>query len=116
MKNQLHKKFSFIKKNRLSNNYDFENVLKNGKHFKCEFFALKILKNNLEYSRLGIRINKKIGNSVKRNKIKRIIREIFRINKNEFNENIDIVVIPYSNILSANFDTIREEFLKFLSH
>lgn len=115
MKNQSHKKFSFFKKNRLSNNCDFENVLKNGKHLKCKFFTLKILKNNLEYPRLGIRINKKISNAVKRNKTKRMIREIFRMNKNEFNENIDIVLIPYSNILSANFDTLNKEFLKLLN-
>lgn len=115
MKNQSLKKFSFLKKNRLSNNCDFENVLKNGKLLKCKFFTLKILKNNLEYPRLGIRINKKIGNAVKRNKIKRMIKEIFRMNKNEFNENIDIVLIPYSNILSANFDTLNKEFLKLLN-
>jgi ribonuclease P protein component len=107
-------KYNFSKKNRLSLNQDFDKVFKNGEHKTCNFFKLIIYKNNLPYSRIGLKIGKKIKSSVERNRIKRIMREIFRKNKHKFSENIDIIVIPYKNITLTNYEEINKNFLKLM--
>jgi len=62
-------------------------------------------------SRLGIIVTKKVGNAVVRNKVKRWIREVFRIEKGVFVSPLELVIIPRSSDLS--FTDIRRDFLFF---
>ena len=52
-----------------------------------------ILENNLERNRIGVSVSKKVGNSVVRHRLTRLIRESFRLHGDEFRSGIDIVVI-----------------------
>ena len=79
------RKWSNIKTTKiLKKNYEFRNVLKNGKKVSGEFLNVFILKNQLNYNFLGLAISTKIGNAVQRNKVKRYLRE----NYNNLEENI----------------------------
>jgi len=72
-------------------------------------FLVFTLFNNLEYNRLGVTASRKVGNSVKRNRIKRLLRECFR---NEINNNIcstDIVIIAKKNINKIDYDLVFRE-------
>ena len=60
---------------------DYDNVYQHGKRAHGENFSLILLPNNLEHNRLGISIHGQLKGSVKRNRIKRIIREFFRLNR-----------------------------------
>jgi len=86
------------KENRLKKNKDFEKVFKQGKGLKQGFLYLKILKNKeLSSSRFGIVASKNYSQkAVERNRIKRRISEIIRINLSEIKKGIDgvIVVMP----------------------
>jgi ribonuclease P protein component len=62
-------------------------------------------------TRLGITVSRKVGNAVKRNRIKRWIREVFRSHPALFSERVDIVVIAKRNIEDFSFENIREEFI-----
>lgn len=62
----------------MKKNYEFRNVLKNGKKVSGEFLNVFILKNQLNYNFLGLAISTKIGNAVQRNKIKRYLRENYK--------------------------------------
>lgn len=94
LKNQ---NFKFSKKFRLRTAYDFQNVRLNG--FKKYFGILKVhyIKSEHSYGRMGMLIYKKGINAVIRNRVKRIIRENFRFEREEF-AYIDMVIV-----LNLNF-------------
>jgi ribonuclease P protein component len=85
---------SFSKKDRLLRRADFVRVQSRGRKVYTKSLLMMVLENRIGKTRLGIAVSKKIGNSVKRNKWKRIIREIFRKNRSLFPNAVDIVVVP----------------------
>ena len=60
---------------------EYDNVYRHGKRVHGENFSLILLSNDLEHNRLGISIHGQLKGAVKRNRIKRIIREFFRLNR-----------------------------------
>ena len=60
---------------------EFDNVYLRGKRVHGENFSLILLQNNLEHNRLGISIHGQLKGAAKRNRIKRIIREFFRLDR-----------------------------------
>jgi ribonuclease P protein component len=85
---------SFSKKDRLLRRADFVRVQSRGRKVYTKSLLMMALENRIGRTRLGIAVSKKIGNSVKRNQWKRIIREIFRRNRSLFPNTADIVVVP----------------------
>jgi ribonuclease P protein component len=102
---------SFSKHNRISQKKDFDYVLKHGKRFKCTAFTLIITYNNHPANRLGIRMSKKIGNAVVRNKIKRRLKEIFRLTQHMLKHHLDIVIIPHNAIREKSYHELHEEYI-----
>lgn len=89
----------------LKKNRDFKIVFKNGKSRANKYLVLYVLENGLEKNRIGISISKKVGNSVIRHRIKRLVKESYRLHENMFNSGLDIVVIARE---SANTIGYRE--------
>jgi ribonuclease P protein component len=69
-----------------------------------------VLRENSEGTvRLGITVGKKVGNAVKRNRIKRLLREYFRLNRDAFRGSTDIVIIARKDISSLNYRDVSSE-------
>lgn len=83
---------SFDKSCRITKRVDFLSVYEKGRRYFFRYFVIYIKKNDKNTSRLGITVPKKVGSSVVRNRIKRILRECFRRVKFDFKENYDIVI------------------------
>lgn len=77
----------------LKKNRDFQNVYKRGKSYANKYLIMYILENNSCTNRLGISVSKKVGNSVVRHKLTRLIREIYRLQESRFQRGLDIVVV-----------------------
>lgn len=77
----------------LKKNKDFQNVYNNGVSFANRYLVMYVLKNNTENNRIGISVSKKVGNSVIRHHITRLVRESYRLHEDMFDSGLDIVVI-----------------------
>ena len=77
----------------LKKNRDFQNVYKRGKSYANKYLIMYILENNSCTNRLGISVSKKVGNSVVRHRLTRLIREIYRLQESRFQRGLDIVVV-----------------------
>lgn len=85
---------SFPKSDRLLKRTDFVRVQRRGRKTQTKSLLLVVLPNIYGRIRIGIAVSKKLGISVERNRLKRLVREVFRRNKALFGVYGDIVVIP----------------------
>jgi ribonuclease P protein component len=83
--------FRLQKNHLLRKGWEFEQVYKQGKRIHGKGFTLIVRQNNLEQSRIGISVHRQIKGAVKRNRIKRIVRESFRLHRELYPECADIV-------------------------
>ena len=77
----------------LKKNKDFQYVYKNGTSKANRYLVMYVLPNQHMMNRLGISVSKKVGNSVVRHRLTRLIRESYRLNEAEFENGLDIVVV-----------------------
>ena len=84
----------FPKSVRLLSQKDFDNVFQNDVFAADDFLVIRATRNNLEVTRLGLSVSRKVGNAVVRNRWKRLIREAFRVQRLELPLGLDLVVRP----------------------
>ena len=87
----------------LKKNRDFQNVYKKGKSYANRYLVMYVLKNETDRNRLGISVSKKVGNSVIRHHVTRLIRESYRLHEDMFNSGLDIVVIARSTAKDISY-------------
>ncbi len=108
-------KFRLSFQNRLKKRDSFLEIQESGKKFFSKHFILAIRESHDDNSRIGITVSKKVDKrAVIRNRIKRLIREIFRLNKHSFNLPYEIVIIAKKQAPSCSFHDIKREILGIL--
>ena len=95
----------------LKKNKDFTLVYIRGVSKANRQLVMYIYHNNTDRNRIGISVSKKVGNSVVRHHLTRLIRESYRLNEEMFNSGLDIVVVVREAAASANFDEIQKSLL-----
>ncbi len=98
----------------LKKNYEFQNVLKKGKFYLGKQIIVYILKNKSNENSIGIAVSSKNYNAVQRNKIKRKIRENYRLIKNKLKTGNNIVFLWNKKIYEkdADFNEIKKDMEK----
>ena len=91
----------------LKKNIDFQNVYRNGKSYASRFLVVYILENHTEKNRLGISVSKKVGNSVIRHHLTRLIRESYRLHEDMFDSGLDIVVIARATARNISYHEVE---------
>jgi ribonuclease P protein component len=97
------RKYTFRKRERLRLRRDISLVFRYGKAIQSEEFVVLYKKNGLDYSRLAIIVKRKFGKANRRNKLRRWIRECFRLNKDSIPKGYDFIVIA-RKALSEKFE------------
>ena len=95
----------------LKKNRDFQNVYKYGKSYANRYLVMYVLKNETEQNRIGISVSKKVGNSVVRHHLTRLIRESYRLHEDMFLNGRDIVVIARVTAKHASYHEIESALL-----
>jgi len=95
----------------LKKNRDFQNVYRKGKSQANKYLVMYMWKNNTEKNRIGISVSKKVGNSVVRHRLTRLIRESYRLNEDKFGRGYDIVVIARPQAKGCSFREIESALL-----
>ena len=95
----------------LKKNIDFRNVYNKGTSRANKFLVMYVLDNGMDRNRLGISVSKKVGNSVVRHRITRLIRECYRLNEETFRCGLDIVVIARLNAKIISYEETRQSLL-----
>lgn len=75
------------------------------------YLVLYARRNRTEGNRLGYTVSKKLGHAVVRNRTRRRLREIYRLNESRFRPGFDIVVVARSRAVDASFDKLTSSFL-----
>lgn len=91
----------------LKKNQDFRLIYKEGKSCANRYLVLYVRENGLAKNRLGVSVSKKVGNSVVRHRITRLVRESYRLQEDMFNSGLDMVVIARVNAKGRSFEEIR---------
>jgi len=85
---------TFPKQSRLLKRAEYLRVQGSGRKLQTRSLLILTLPNRLGRTRLGIAVSKKYGKSVQRNRLKRLVREVFRRNRALFPAGADLVIIP----------------------
>jgi len=104
---------SFSKQDRLLHRAEFLAVTRRGRRFSTRYFLVFLRANYRGRPRLGLVVSKKVGKAVKRNYLKRRIREYFRLHKSGFPPSTDIVVIAKKGIPKVTYQMIGSDLDRF---
>ncbi|MBW1980027.1 MAG: ribonuclease P protein component [Deltaproteobacteria bacterium] len=108
------KRYSFSKDERLRRRNDFQIVFRQGRRRYSKHFIVITRPNELQFSRLGIAVGKKVGKAVKRNRLKRCLREFYRLHKHVLPASHDLVIIAKQGSAELRYHEIREELTSIL--
>lgn len=99
---------------RLKNTQDFSRVFKEGKSFANRFLVIYHAPNRMDHYRVGFSVSKKVGNAVVRNKVKRLLREAFRLELADTALAVDFIIIARPAAAELGFDEIRKNLVHLL--
>ena len=90
---------------------DFQTVYRIGNSNANKYLVMYVMKNNLGKNRLGISVSKKVGNSIVRHRLTRLIRESYRLQEEKFPCGLDIVIIARASAKGKSYKEIESALL-----
>lgn len=99
----------------LKNNKDFRKGYSHGKSFVCSCLVTYIIPNNKGITRVGITTSKKVGNAVKRNRARRIIKESFRLVGFVLPSGYDFIFVARVRTTKVKMCTVRDAMINHMS-
>lgn len=106
--------FGFPRACRLVRRADFDAVYREGRKRTSREFAVFLRANGLPLSRFGWSIKKALGRAVRRNRIRRRVREIVRLHRSKIAAGWDVVIHPRASAAAADFEALAADLLRLL--
>ena len=95
----------------LTKNKEFSRIYARGKSYVHPNLVLYVAKNRLGYTRIGLTATKKVGHAVQRNRLRRQLREIYRLHETSFARGYDLVVVARSRAIGADYAALEHAYL-----
>lgn len=92
----------------LNENRQFRRVYQKGKSFVNSLLVIYFLKNGSNRNRLGIAVNKKVGKAVVRNRVRRLVKESYRLKEKEIKKGYDIVFVSRVRARESSYDAVNK--------
>lgn len=96
----------------LKKNHEFRRLYSKGKSTATACLALYCRKNGSGRNRIGYTVSNKVGHAVVRNRIRRRLREIYRLHEAELARGYDLVVVARMRAADADYHQLEADFLK----
>lgn len=106
--------FAFSKARRLRKQKDFDLMFQAARKISRRGLVVRYRNNGLSTGRLGLMIGKRAGNAVERNRVRRVLREVFRRNKEYQAKSVDILVTLYRPMRQLNKKELADLFSESL--
>lgn len=100
--------------NKIKKNEEFRQVYTKGKSMANKLLIIYINKNNLNDVRVGFTVSKKVGNSVVRSRVKRLMKESFRLNIDKIKKGYDIIFVARTTASNSTYKEIESAMLHLL--
>lgn len=104
--------FSFKKENRIKSKHAFQTVYKTGRSVVDSMSVMYVLANDEKNIKIGFAVGKKMGNAVVRNRVKRLMREVFRHRRSELKDSIHIIWVARKKLIAADIYTYDRIFMR----
>ena len=98
----------------LKKNIEFQKVYKSGKSYANKYLVMYVLENGTDITRIGISVSKKVGNSIVRHRLARLIREAFRLSTDCIPDGYDYVVVARASLKDKGFFETKESMIHLL--
>lgn len=95
----------------LKKNHEFQYVYKRGKSFANKYLIMYQMENGRGHNRIGISVSKKVGNSIVRHRVTRLIRESYRLQEGRFQCGYDIIIIARASAKGRTYQEIESALL-----
>ncbi len=96
----------------LKQNYEFRRVYNKGKSGVSPFLVVYARPNKSERNRLGVTVSTKLGKAVTRNRVRRRLREIYRLSQSEMKQGWDVVLVARTRAVTATYRELERAYRK----
>lgn len=96
----------------LKKNYEFRRLYNKGKTAVTPYMVVYCMKTGRDTRRVGYTVSTKLGKAVTRNKIRRRLREIYRLNSPKLIDGVDIVIVARAKCVGADYSKMESAFLR----
>ncbi len=107
------KSFRLRKRDRIRRSVDYRRIMQEGARYRTANFHIRVLENEAGRVRVGIIASKRAGNACVRNRIKRRLREYFRLNRDKMPPDTDVVFIVTPGAAQLETRHLRAELDRF---
>lgn len=96
----------------IKENYEFRRMYAKGKSGVSPWLVVYMRPNKLGHNRLGLTVSAKLGHAVVRNRIRRRLREIFRLNQPKLKQGYDVIIVARTRAVNAPYRDLERAFLR----
>ena len=95
----------------IRNKFEFNRVYSKGRSYVNQMMIIHLVNSDKVKGKVGFAVGKKIGNAVVRNRIKRLMREAYRISQHCINQNISMILIARKPLVEAKSYLVKKAFI-----